>query len=443
MSGPKVVRIVTREELVAAGQALLSRLDAAVAQWQKDCSANLKAGEVQVTTQRRDALAAMLHTDQFVQFGQAAAREVDFLEADAVRRREQAAQAHAMERSRIFSGREMAKALLQSQQGMAEDLRKELSDAVAGGLSVALMDAALSRARHSMFKEEIQAATVEQRELAGRLAYQTSATRFEEWKSQATRPDERLQAFFSHLLELEALGGTDEAALLSQQLYQLQSVQDSGVRQMRLDTLFIAMRAAKDAAAAKAKLVRTANLLSAELSGFAPEAQAVATLNSAGALKSSEEIKALIADGEKQLTEARTASAAQARRHAVLNGLQKMGYAVHEGLATATASSGRLVVRNPSDNGYGVEVVAGVGFDKMQVRSVAFGASRDASQDIPEDQRWCGDFGKLQAALRADGCEVVIEKALGVGATAMKVVAAGEDERRRDGTATSQTGGAC
>lgn len=440
MSGPKVVRIITREELVAAGKALLTRLDAAVTQWQKDCVPNLKAGEAQVTKQRRDALAAMLHNDQFIQFGHAADREIDFLEADAVRRREQAAQARAIERARLFSGREMAKALLQSQQGMAEDLREELSDAVAGGLSVAQMDAALSRARQSMFKEEIQAATVEQRALAGRLTDQTAATSFEDWKSQATRPDERLQAFFSHLSELESLGGTDEAALLSQQLFQLQSVQDSGVRQMRLDTIFIAMRAAKDAAAAKAKLVRTANLLSAELSGFAPEAQAVAALNSAGALKSSDEIEALIADGERQLMEARTASAAKSRRHAVLNGLQKMGYAVHEGLATATASSGRLVVRNPSGNGYGVEVVAGAGFEKMQVRSVAFGASRDASQDIPEEQRWCGDFGKLQDALRADGCEVVIEKALGVGATAMKVVVAGDEERRQDRAEKSQLG---
>lgn len=438
MSGPKVVRIITREELVAAGEALLVRLDASVAQWQRDSASNLKPAEAQGTKDRRDALADILRSDRFSEFGQAAVKEIDFLEVDGVRRREQAAQVRAMERSRLFSGRELAQTLLQSQHPMTEGIRKELSSAAAGNLTVAQMDAALSRARQSMFNQAGQAVTLDQRALAGRLADNEPVTSFEEWKSQTTRPDVRLQAVFSHLSELELLGEVDKAAVLSQQLSQLQSVQDNGVRQMRMDTLVLAIRTAKDAAAAKAKLVRAATLLSAELRGFIPDSQTLIALNAAGALGSSEAIEALIAHGQKQLTEARAASAAAARRSAILNGLQKMGYEVHEGLATATTNSGRLVVRNPSDNGYGVEVVAGASSEKVQVRSVAFGVSRDAAQDIPEEQRWCGDFGKLQAALRADGCEVVIEKALGVGAMPMKVLDAGEGERRRGATTPSQ-----
>ena len=37
MSGPKVVRIVTAEELLALREAMLHRLDQAVARWQAQC----------------------------------------------------------------------------------------------------------------------------------------------------------------------------------------------------------------------------------------------------------------------------------------------------------------------------------------------------------------------------------------------------------------------
>ena len=87
MSGPKVVRVVTREELVAAGTTLLARLDAAVQQWQRDCGDSVKPADVQVTKNRRDALAAILAADKFAEFGQAAVKEIDFLQADAEQRR--------------------------------------------------------------------------------------------------------------------------------------------------------------------------------------------------------------------------------------------------------------------------------------------------------------------------------------------------------------------
>lgn len=440
MSGPKVVSIVTREELVAAGQGLLARLDAAVQQWQRESAGNARPAEVQSTKDRRDALEAMLRGDRFAQFGEAVINEIDFLELDAVRRREQAAQARALERARASSGRELARTLLQGHYTMPEDVRQELSCAAAGRLTVAEMDAALSRARQAMFKQAAQSATAEQRSLANRLADQSSGMSLEEWKARVAKPDARLQGILSHLSELELLGETDEAATMSQQLSDVQAFEDDGVRQMRMDTLVFAVKKAKEAAAAKAKLVRAAVLLSAELSAFIPDSKTFAALHAAEAAGSGEQLEALIAQGQRELSDARTSSASAARRRAMLSGLQRMGYEVHEGLSTATSSSGRLVVRNPANNGYGVEVVSGASSEKVQVRSVAFGASRDATQDIPEEQRWCGDFGKLQAALRADGCEVVIEKALGVGTTPMKVLEEAEEERRRAAAAPSQAG---
>ena len=61
MSGPKVVRIVTREEHKAICQGMLARIDAALEEWaaagrRNDC---LDAATVEAARRRRDALAAL------------------------------------------------------------------------------------------------------------------------------------------------------------------------------------------------------------------------------------------------------------------------------------------------------------------------------------------------------------------------------------------------
>ena len=48
--------------------------------------------------------------------------------------------------------------------------------------------------------------------------------------------------------------------------------------------------------------------------------------------------------------------AATARRRAVLGGLAKLGYEVRETMATAWANDGRLVLRKPNANDYGIEL---------------------------------------------------------------------------------------
>src|SRR5690349_20440115 len=113
MSGPKVIRVVTREELVAAGESLLRRLDAALSEWERACAAaGVSPAEEKSFKDRRDALEQMLRADRFAAFGQAAVAEIDFLESDATRRRERAAQVRAQERARLASGQELARVLL-------------------------------------------------------------------------------------------------------------------------------------------------------------------------------------------------------------------------------------------------------------------------------------------------------------------------------------------
>lgn len=151
MSGPKVVRVITREELVAAGESLLRRLDAALAEWERACTVvGVSSADQKATKDRRNALEQLFRADQFAQFGQAAIAEIDFLDAEAGRHRERAAQARAQERARLHSGKELAGVLLrQSALGAAE--RVELQRAAAGELGLKDLDAVLARARQTLF----------------------------------------------------------------------------------------------------------------------------------------------------------------------------------------------------------------------------------------------------------------------------------------------------
>ena len=429
MSGPKVVRVVTREELIAAGTALLVRLDAAVQQWQRDCGDSVKPADVQVTKSRRDALAAMLAADRFAEFGQATVKQIDFLQADAEQRRERAAQARAQERIRNANGQQLAKTLLQAGSNLTSQVRTELEKASEGQLSVAEMDATLSRARQALFPVASQDITPEQKALAQRLTVQETETTFETWKAKAAKPDARLHSVFTHLAELDTLGFASESGELEGQLRSVQSMDDDANRNMRLDTLVLAVRKAKDRAVAKVKLFNQVELLTAELSAAASDSETLSKLRSVSLATSTEQLQAIVTLSRTELAKLQEAASAVARRKAVLDGLQKLGYQVREGLSTMATDSDRLIARSPVNGDYGVELVTGAN-QKVQVRSIAFDAARDSSQDVAEERRWCEDFGKLQAALQAGGCEVAVEKALGVGATPLRVVEIAEENRR-------------
>lgn len=428
MSGPKVVRVVTREELVAAGTSLLARLDAAVQQWQRDCGGSVKPADVKITRSRREALAAMLATDKFEEFRQAAVKEIDFLQADAEQRRERAAQARAQERIRNANGQQLAGTLLRAGSNLTSQVRTELEKASAGQLSVAEMDAVLSRARQALVPVTTQEITPGQKALAQRLGVQVTESSLETWKAKSAKPDVRLQSVFTHLAELETLGFAAETVGLEAQLRSVQSMDDDANRDMRLDTLVLAVRKAKDGAVAKVKLLNQVELLAAELSATAGDSETLNNLRSATLATRQEQLLSMVTLGKTELAKSQEAASAAARRKAVLEGLQKLGYQVQEGLSTMATDSGRLIARSPVNGAYGVELVTGSNH-KIQVRSIAFEASRDSSQDVAEERRWCGDFSKLHAALQADGCQVMVEKALGVGAMPLRVVEAFEKNR--------------
>jgi hypothetical protein len=434
MSGPKVVRVITREELIAAGESLLRRLDAALGEWQKACAAvGVSPADQKAFQDRRDALEQMLRADRFGEFGRAAIAEIDFLDSDAGRRREKAAQAWAQERARLQSGKELASVLLRQTQVDAAE-RADLQRAAAGELALKDLDAVLARARQSLFRIAPTQLGANQQTLAARLAGGEKAEDFEGWRQKLAAESPRLEALLGHVSELELLGEARRAAEFHQELLAAAALPEDAGRGMRLDSLVISLRRAKEEAVALAQLRRQAALFLAELQVFQEAGEVMQALKAA-IRGTSSEVQAALAAAEKRLGELHAAQAASARRRAVLDGLQQLGYQVHEELSTATSASGRLVVRNSASTGYGVEIAAGVGMERLQVRTVAFDPNRDVAGDIPAEQRWCDDFGTLKEMLQAQGSEVVVEEALGVGAVPLKLLAGSSPESQRRATA--------
>lgn len=440
MSGSKVVRIVSRDELVAEGEALLRRLNAALSQWEEHCTAiGTNVTEYKATRSRRDALEQMLRADQFALFGQSVQSEIDYLQSDATKRRERAVQARAQERLRQERGREVARALLNRASEAPFEIRQELQIAAEGGFDMAGTDAVLSRARQHLFKVDDAALTPTQKGIAARLAQSAESDMVNAAMASAVAPDARLQAMFAHLAELDLLGGAEQAKVLNAQLVEARDIAEEARRQMRLDTLVIGIKQAKEAAVVLSSLHRSAQMLGAEIPADADGDILRQRLVGAASLGNSLELQAVIAQTEKDFLDLKTNRAAAQRRQVILAGLAELGYEVHEELSTATTNNGRIVMRDSANADYGVELAPTPGMERIQVRTVAFQSDRNTAGDIPAEQRWCTDFGRLQATMKAAGTDLIIEKALGVGAVPLKVLNLTlSDERRRQ--ASTQIG---
>jgi hypothetical protein len=134
----------------------------------------------------------------------------------------------------------------------------------------------------------------------------------------------------------------------------------------------------------------------------------------------------LISDAGVALRDATTQLAAVARRKAILVGLSALGYEVRQGMETSWARDGRIVLKKPDANDYGVELGAPGDASRMQVRIVGSNqptVSRSPSRDREQETVWCNEFQQLQSLMSKNGNEVVIEKMIGIGIQPVKSVA--------------------
>ena len=151
------------------------------------------------------------------------------------------------------------------------------------------------------------------------------------------------------------------------QLVEARDIAEEARRQMRLDTLVIGIKQAKEAAVALASLHRSAQMLGDGIPADADGDILRQRLVAAALLGNSLELQAVIAQTEKDFSALKTTRAAAHRRQVILAGLAELGYEVHEELSTATPSNGRIVMRNSADADYGVEMASTPGWSASGV----------------------------------------------------------------------------
>lgn len=430
MSGPKVVRIVTREEIIAVCERQIASLQAAVTQWQKLGERNgvLTPEDVAIANGRVIAMQQLVAADRFVELQKQVPLEIGFLTSDldrrvaAVAERKAAARKEARQLVRAAAslsnalaakGLVVPPALLRPETVKQEELR----EAVRKGFSLLQPPVAST------------AVTDRQRDLASRLGGDDERVTLAEWlagQERQVKDDPDLLIVERRYEELNALD--PEASQAFEDRLDKLAADDSNRHSLLIDSLALDIANAHKTAKAKATAIAELRGIQAELRYLAdpsvePHLQAIARL-----LQEKPDLPAILGEigsSKETLLALVERRAAIERRRAILNGLSDLGYEVKEGMETAWVENGRVVLKSTKTPAYGVEV-GGNPSTSMQVRTVGFensGVARNTVGDIAAETEFCGDFSKLQARLAADGGALEIIKAMGIGTTAVKTVA--------------------
>jgi hypothetical protein len=430
MSGPKAFRIVTRAEIMAICRRSLARLDAAIEDWISRGQRNgtIDKADIDKVIARRDALRGLLSVDRFVELQKQIPAEISYLQADAERRTEKAAELEAQSKRIMRRMKGTAQALLASLESsdikIPQEIREELASSSA---SSERLEAAINKAFLMLHSPPAAIGVSDlQRDIAARLGAGEKRVSLEEWTSRqpGATEDKALLRVDEFLGELKGLGidpGPFSARISSLEL------EPAARRSLLADSLLLDLAAAVKNGREHARLLSDLRGRHAELSEMkSPEAALLRSeigKSLTGGLRGSEAEFLQRADF---LIEAELQSmAAEERRRAVLEGLSALGYEVSEGMATAWVDGGRVVLRKAANPGYGVELSGGSKSDLLQVRAVAFGDStktRDTSRDRDIETIWCGEFERLQSLIAKDGGSMAIEHAHPVGQFPLKLV---------------------
>jgi hypothetical protein len=438
MSGPKVVRVVTREELEAIGRRQIAAVDAAIAQVRRTLrrfDLEEKALEAALAS-RRQQLETLLERGRFDDLQRQAAAQADYFQGEAARLERKAMAAIEAAKSRRRRVSDAARSLIAALEASGKPPSAELRDVVSKALTAddAALDACqrvLDRALTALstYAEAAGGVTEGQAELARRLGAGTNATSLAEWLAgQPATADAQTKRLDQVLAELEVRGDASSIEAFGRRAATIAAEASSSQRRLLTDSLILDARAALGRSKAAEALREELHELQGALGAYSTaEARDAAQTIAAALAGPDASLDASLATAARAtIEEAQRQLAATARRRVVLAGLATLGYEVRETMATAWARDGRLVVRKPGMTDYGVELAAPADAARLQVRLVGARTPmqpRSAARDRDHEATWCSEFGTLQALLAERGGDLQIERAVEVGAQPVKTVA--------------------
>ncbi|WP_232348075.1 hypothetical protein [Cupriavidus taiwanensis] len=389
----------------------------------------LSDAEASATLERRRVLAELLKQDAFIDLQKRVPDEIAFLKADALRR-ERLAIERAAARQRGRRGKENAATLLNVLKArgtnVPDELKKQL-ESISCGEGADHVDALLAQGFNLLAPEQKSTLTSEQRDLASRLAEPNEGQSFEAWEARnkpATSVDMLLERVDAQIAEAETILGREETATYLQRLRAMESEPNEARGKLLLDSLILDLSKEIETVRARRAALEQLAEIAIQLEPFISEASTslraqVAACNEATLIST---LTALVEQCQALLESELQRKAAEARREVILQGLAQLGYEVHEGMATAWATDGRVVLRKSSLPGYGVEIGGQAESSRLQVRAVALTGDRDTNRDKDVETIWCGEFTRLQQLVTENGNDLLIERAMGIGQVPLKVV---------------------
>jgi hypothetical protein len=443
MSGPKVVRIVTREEIIATCKDVLAQLEAEVRSWEKVGKRNELLGDddIAATRQRQAHIDALLSADRFVDLQKQVPAEIAYLQANMAERLSEAATKAASAR---LQGRRLA-ALAGQTLGRKDivippDLHRDLEAVAAGQVSnIAQAEKALASALAlTLAKAPTAASTPEQDERARRLGGDAKVISLQGWLEANTPEPEGITVKVESAIEEVRLAGAHAlAAGFAERQLAIEDEVLKSRRQMLADTLMFDVGKALSDIRKRAEQLRTLEQRAAPLRNL--DSAAAKNLQRMVAVAIAEEDLSsaghLLQQVAEFLNTERKILAAKAQRSAMLSALKDLGYEVREGMETAAPRDGHVMLRRAADPTMGVEMSGIHSAERVQIRPVRFGqagTAGDKSKDRDIETMWCSDFDRLKGKMGAEHGDLKIEQAHAVGAVPVLFVDDGPppDDRR-------------
>lgn len=421
MSGPKVVRIVTRDEVLSICAGLLARVVSALADWERIGLKNecVSAEEIAASRARIGALQSLMTTDRFLEVQKRAPQEIVSLQQDMqarlTRKADEASARRLMTRRRAEAVTALLHAASAKGKSVPAELRMRLDAADKGIVERAMTEA------FGLLVDIPQGTSDRKRSLAARLRDEQPSTSLSDWL--ATQPtfssDEGLQRVERQISELATLGSEAVASFEARVQH---AEQELGTRRgLLIDSIHLDLSRELNLQREKTSLDREILAAFAELKSLNAEIGPLSRPETMTIADRQTLLTSILADIEAH----RQRMAAGARRAAILKSLAGLGYEVTEGLETAWVDNGRIVVRKAAPPGYGVEIAGAPDLDRMQMRVVAFEgeAPLDEARDRDAETLWCGDVAELEHNLAREGGALLIDRAMPIGAVAVKRVA--------------------
>jgi hypothetical protein len=428
MSGPKIIRVVTREELLARALDQIATLERAVERYSRfgrSHDVNLSA-EIAA---HRNAIAELKALTQTNAWETIARRSTDIARTvEHARKDLEGTLIAAATKDRTIRRRlkDAARAIQRETQALNLPIPGDLEDVIANAEKATTdqlkrMDAAIVAASRALVQHTIQSNPVESA-LAQRLATGLIQENYTDWFAnnpvgREGQKSVRLDKILAEL-QLRDVAMTDPLAAA---VHRIQEADDEE-RDLLIDSLVIELGDVLKIQRQRCEeLVRLESSVARLERDGSREAQALAEAMRASLSSGN---TANLLDWEKRTEETLKGSRAKTnavhQRKALLAGLTALGYEVREGMATALVENGRLIVKKPAESEYGVEIVSSTADGRLQVRMVSFQSAPNQTRDKDIEVIWCGEVSELQAGLGRAGHTLNLEKALAPGAVPMK-----------------------